>query len=113
MPSLNSTTGNFNIYSFIYSAPEEFEKYIMFDRYLKIRYAKGIDWIEYDNMLSKTKYMAMQTSYIELMREKVLFNVNGILSEPHLIMTYGYLSRKRVADLLPVEYLPLEKREKK
>ncbi len=53
-------------------------------------------------------YSKQPTSFIIFSKDKVYFDGNGYF-EPSALIWEGEMAKKRIADLLPFEYLPLEK----
>lgn len=47
-----------------------------------------------------------QVSYLFGLNDQIAINYNGLVKQPMLLKEYGYWANERVADLLPVEYLP-------
>jgi len=95
-----------------------YEKVLSFDDYLMVtylqedeedRYFKDVDRashyaMTYDPALAKIKPSHRQISYIKLRDYSVRFNLDGTLADPLSIVTYGYMSWERAADVVPLEY---------
>jgi len=94
-----------------------FEKNLRFMAFLQVVYSHEMVEEEYRVSITN-KFQAMsgrplstrkqyyQTSWLELNTRRALVNTSGYLYDPYAVTMYGYWGMERVAELLPVGYVP-------
>jgi len=99
---------------------EQFERTLSFNDFLAIVYHKESEErlyhrnierethnvMTYDPTRERAKMAAQQVSYLQMRKDQVNVNTEGVLDDPLSIVTYGYMAWQRVADELPLEYDP-------
>ncbi len=84
----------------------EYERVLSFKNYLKVIYSGEIEPNEYrPNYPYGETY---QTSWIKMIQDSVVFNINGHLYQPYSFTRYGYWSWERVAEMLPLDFKPVK-----
>jgi len=97
-----------------------YEKELLFKDFLHIVYwhepiereyfnqaiEKSTNVMDYDPTRSPAKQQLYQTSFLEVSREPVIVNTNGVLQNPHSIFRYGYMAWESLADMVPFDYNP-------
>ncbi|MCK5087429.1 MAG: carboxypeptidase-like regulatory domain-containing protein [Melioribacteraceae bacterium] len=85
---------------------------ITFDNYIKVVYLEEYEESEYKHYRNEygstiTRELDEQTSWIYLPFGYAIFDINGnVVDDYHNIKVYGYWAWLKVADMLPMDYLP-------
>jgi len=112
--------GKAKVEHFISAGAFPFERTLIFPHYLKVIYTKesvSREYIWYN--IGKTSGLSQgsgaqgkggeateQTSWLEINLKPVTINISGHVYNPYSITTYGYWAWERVAEQLPLDYLP-------
>ncbi|MCX8010747.1 MAG: carboxypeptidase-like regulatory domain-containing protein [Ignavibacteria bacterium] len=88
----------------LFSSSLPYERIIRCPDYLEVEYRFGSLPDGYD--LMKKKYTSNQVSWIHLELGSVKITTDGFIIEPVPPKIYGYWAWKRMADILPMDYLP-------
>jgi hypothetical protein len=92
----NSLARLFNVESVIDSSENPNELYFVCDDRVEIQYFKEYEELSYSNQLSFIKFHA----------DSVYFDKKGRYWDEFKIETQGYMSKQRLAEMLPYEYEP-------
>ncbi|MEP1259614.1 carboxypeptidase-like regulatory domain-containing protein [Algoriphagus sp.] len=83
----------------------EKREFLEFSDYILVTYLREKESFLYANGLGRGP-RDVQTSIIRMMNDSVEIFENGSLSDPFGIVVEGYMGWERVADLLPIDYVP-------
>lgn len=100
----------------------EYEKVVEFPDYLEVVYVGEPEESAYLDYPGKVRRAASsgplsprtwkdetrgeQTSWLALQKRSVIINSSGLIYDPLAFVVYGYWSFERIADTLPLEYIP-------
>jgi len=85
---------------------------IAFDNYIKVEYIEEYEETEFMHYRNEygstiTRELEEQTSWIYLPYGYAIFDINGnVVDDYHNIKVYGYWAWLKVADMLPMDYVP-------
>jgi len=108
---LNLVEGNDRLYKYrtladdlLSSGEREFERILSFPYYLRVIYNKEEEPLEFSVNPTVT-----QTSWLHMSQGiDVTINTSGHIYNPFALTTYGYWAWERIAEALPLDYLPDE-----
>ena len=91
-----------------------YEKRLSFDGFIEVRYARERADPGFRKFMrlqgASANYDALlrvQTSWIKMNKPNGIVRIDGVLADPYALITYGYWSFERVADMLPLDYKPV------
>ena len=80
----------------------DYERLLSFKNYLKVIYSGEKEPYEYQPYFSSGNNC--QTSWIKMLQNSVVFNIDGHLNQPDAFTKYGYWGWERTADMLPLDF---------
>lgn len=95
-----------NTNKFLIPGELQTEKHLKFSGYLQIQYTKETPEVDYHKNISWAKIRNFQVSWIKLEADSVLIDTHGRYFDKFKIITLGYWSWERLADMVPLDYTP-------
>jgi hypothetical protein len=105
---LLQTRMRFNLYDSVKTIPNSDRAILSFKEPFEIRYTKRGEELKYlyypQYYLGLTKHKGSQTTIARIINSSIVFYPNGSYDPPYKLVTIGYWSSKKMADLLPYNY---------
>jgi hypothetical protein len=99
--------------SIVFPAEIPYERRLSFSGCIEVKYTKERSDPGFRTFMhlqgASPRYdrlLTVQTSWIKMNKPSAIVRMNGVLTDPYAIITYGYWSFERVAEMLPLDYEP-------
>lgn len=85
------------------------ENILQVNDYLLVTYARELESSRYvRNYMNRSGGPDVQRSSIELKAGNTVFHQNGFLYDAYSVVLHGYMGWERMAEMLPLDYMPLD-----
>lgn len=93
----------------VYKSENSSENLLRFNKYLLVTYDDEFESSRYvQNHLMHSREPDVQRSSIELRTAQTVFHTKGYLYDTYSVVLHGYMGWERMAEMLPLDYVPAD-----